>query len=268
MSENHTSSLLTRRQFINRGISSMAIVSLMPSLLRNTANAETGIVTLRAVLHDLPYSYGALEPYIDGRTMQIHHDLHHAGYIRKLNAALEKWMDCPFDTLESVFGGMDAVPEDIVTSIRNNGGGTWNHSLFWECLSPETGQQPGEALLAAINTSFGSFDAMKDMFSDAAATRFGSGWAWLCVDKQAGLFVSSTPNQDNPMMSSLVERWGVPILGLDVWEHAYYLHYQNRRKDYIDAFWNIVNWKAVDERYRKAIADLPPQGTVVASAML
>ena len=248
---------------------SVAAISLLPSLLiRNTTSAETGIVTLRAVLHDLPYAYDALKPYIDAETMRIHHDLHHGGYVRKLNASLEKWMDCPFDTLESVFEGLDAVPKDIVTSIRNNGGGTWNHSLFWDSLSPEADQKPGSELLAAINTSFGSFEAMQDVFTQAAATRFGSGWAWLCVDKQAGLFVSSTPNQDNPLMSSLVGRWGIPILGLDVWEHAYYLHYQNRRKDYIDAFWNIVNWKVVDERYRKAIADLPPKGAVIASASL
>lgn len=193
-------------------------------------------------LPDLPYSFDALEPHIDARTMEIHHDKHHAGYVAKLNAALEG-TDLADKPVEAVIADLNAVPEDKRTAVRNNGGGHANHSLFWTILSPDGGGEPSGDLAEAINTTFGSFDAFKEEFSNAAATRFGSGWAWLSKDDDK-LVVESTPNQDSPLMEGRT-----PILGLDVWEHAYYLHYQNKRPDYINAFWNVVNWDEVARRY-------------------
>ncbi|MCB9513491.1 MAG: superoxide dismutase [Candidatus Krumholzibacteriia bacterium] len=199
-------------------------------------------------LPDLPYDFGALEPHIDARTMEIHHDKHHAGYVANLNKALEAAggasADKPLDTLLAHLGD---VPEAQRTAVRNNGGGHWNHSLFWTVMSGKGGGAPDGALAKAIDAAFGSFDKFKEQFGTAAATRFGSGWAWLSV---AGgkLAVSSTPNQDNPLMDGS----GTPILGLDVWEHAYYLHYQNRRPDYIGAWWNVVNWSEVAKRFDAA----------------
>ena len=194
-------------------------------------------------LPDLPYAYDALEPHIDKATMEIHHGKHHAAYVNNLNAALEGTglEDKP---LCELLGNLDAVPEDKRAAVRNNGGGHANHSMFWTVIGPDCGGD----LDAAINSTFGSFDAFKEAFSKAGATRFGSGWAWLSV-KDGALEVSSSPNQDSPPM----EGGGRPILGLDVWEHAYYLNYQNRRPDYIAAFWNVVNWDAVAERYADAI---------------
>jgi Fe-Mn family superoxide dismutase len=188
----------------------------------------------------LPYPYDALEPHIDTRTMQIHHDKHHQGYVNKLNAALEGHPDLQAKSVEELLGDLDALPESIRTAVRNNGGGHANHTLFWPSMSPDGGGEPEGALAEAINATFGSFSAFKEQFSQAAATRFGSGWAWLCVDGGGSLQVLSTPNQDSPLSQGLT-----PILGLDVWEHAYYLNYQNRRPDYIAAFWNIVNWDEV-----------------------
>jgi Fe-Mn family superoxide dismutase len=199
-------------------------------------------------LPDLPYDFGALEPHIDARTMEIHHGKHHAGYVAKLNAALEAAggasADKPLDALLAKLGD---VPEAQRTAVRNNGGGHWNHSLFWTVMSGKGGGAPDGALAKAIDAAFGSFDKFKEQFANAAATRFGSGWAWLSA---AGgkLVVSSTPNQDNPLMDGS----GSPILGLDVWEHAYYLHYQNRRPDYIGAWWNVVNWSEVAKRFDAA----------------
>ena len=199
-------------------------------------------------LPDLAYDYNPLEPPIDARTMEIHHDKHHAGYVANLNKALEAAggasADKPLDTLLAHLGD---VPEAQRTAVRNNGGGHWNHSLFWTVMSGKGGGAPDGALAKAIDAAFGSFDKFKEQFGTAAATRFGSGWAWLSV---AGgkLAVSSTPNQDNPLMDGS----GTPILGLDVWEHAYYLHYQNRRPDYIGAWWNVVNWSEVAKRFDAA----------------
>ncbi len=198
-------------------------------------------------LPDLPYDHGALEPHIDAETMRIHHSKHHQGYVNNLNAALEKYPELAEKSLEELLGGLDTVPEDIRTAVRNNGGGHANHSLFWQCMAPGSGATPSGELADAIDSAFGSFDAFVEMFSKAAATRFGSGWAWLCVDEDGGLVVTSTANQDNPVSEGLK-----PIVGLDVWEHAYYLNYQNRRPDYVKAWWNVVNWEQVAENYAGA----------------
>lgn len=202
-------------------------------------------------LPELPYSFDALEPHVDARTMEIHHDKHHAGYIAKLNAAIEGHADLGDMCIGTLCNNLDKVPESIRGAVRNNGGGHFNHSLFWDIMGPATGQGPTGDLAAAIDKSFGSLDAFKEKFAAAAATRFGSGWAWLCVS-DGSLTVCSTANQDNPLMG-IGECCGrTPILGLDVWEHAYYLHYQNRRPDYISAWWSVVNWEAVSERFAKA----------------
>ena len=194
-------------------------------------------------LPDLPYAHDALEPHIDARTMQIHHGKHHAGYTNKLNAALEGTDDAG-KSIEELLSS----PAINSPAIRNNGGGFYNHSLFWQVMSPDGGGEPSGALADAINTAFGSFDGFKDAFAKAAATRFGSGWAWLVKHDDGSVAVTSTPNQDNPLMTVSPEM-GTPILGLDVWEHAYYLNYQNRRPDYISAFFNVVNWDKVAELY-------------------
>ncbi|MAM19971.1 MAG: superoxide dismutase [Christiangramia sp.] len=197
-------------------------------------------------LPELPYSYDALAPHIDAETMEIHHSKHHQGYTNKLNAALE---DGDYDgiKLEDLFARVSSLSP----AIRNNGGGFYNHSLFWTILSPEGGGKPSGALAEAIEASYGSFEAFKQEFEKAAATQFGSGWAWLIVDKENKVKVTATPNQDNPLMD-VAEEKGTPILGLDVWEHAYYLNYQNKRPDYISAFWNIVNWTEVEKRFSAA----------------
>jgi Fe-Mn family superoxide dismutase len=195
----------------------------------------------------LPYAEDALEPHIDARTMGIHHDKHHAGYTNNLNSALADHPNLAAKSIEEILGDLDAVPENIRTAVRNNGGGYANHALFWSIMSPNGGGEPTGDLAAAINDAFGSFAAFKDAFSKAGATRFGSGWAWLFVDRTGALKVGSTPNQDTPLMDG-----NTPILGLDVWEHAYYLHYQNRRGDYIGAWWNVVNWDQVAANYAAA----------------
>ena len=197
----------------------------------------------------LPYSYDALEPYIDARTMEIHHTKHHQAYVNNLNAALA---GTGLESLDAcaICQRLDEVPEEKRTAVRNNGGGHANHTFFWEIMSPKGGE-PGGDLLAALNDSFGSLDGFKEQFSKAAATRFGSGWAWLCKHEDGTLKVCSTANQDNPIMKG-IGCGGSPILGLDVWEHAYYLHYQNRRPDYINAFYSVVNWEKVGELYQKA----------------
>jgi Fe-Mn family superoxide dismutase len=190
----------------------------------------------------LPYDYGALEPHIDEQTMRVHHDKHHQAYVDKVNAALEgtEWADKP---VEEVLGNLDRIPDDKRTAVRNNGGGHYNHSLFWEWMSPDGGGEPDGALAAAIQAAFGSFEDFKAQFKDAGVNQFGSGWAWL-VSEDGGLAVVATPNQDNP-----VSQGTTPLLGVDVWEHAYYLKYQNRRPDYIDAWWNVVDWSKVAKGY-------------------
>lgn len=200
------------------------------------------------VLPDLPYAYDALEPHIDARTMEIHHSKHHDGYVGKLNAALEGEVDLEARSLDDLLADLDALPADIRTAVRNNGGGHANHTLFWSVMAPDGGGEPAGALAEAMDDTFGSFEEFKSEFSNAAATRFGSGWAWLTVDSGGNLKVYSTANQDSPVMEG-----DTPILGLDVWEHAYYLNYQNRRPDYIGAWWNVVNWKQVQEYYEAAI---------------
>ncbi|WP_108804684.1 superoxide dismutase [Aquimarina sp. Aq107] len=196
-------------------------------------------------LPKLNYAFDALEPNIDARTMEIHHDKHHAGYTSKLNAAISG-TDLDGKTIENILINLDMSNG----AVRNNGGGFYNHSLFWEIMSPNGGGAPSGELADAINNAFGSFEAFKDAFSKAAATQFGSGWAWLCVLEGGKVEVCSTPNQDNPLMPG-TGCGGTPILGLDVWEHAYYLNYQNRRPDYINAFFNVINWDEVSSRYAK-----------------
>lgn len=199
------------------------------------------------VLPDLPYSYDALEPSIDARTMEIHHGKHHQGYVNNLNAALENHPELQEKSVEDLISDLNSIPENIRNAVRNNGGGHANHSLFWPCMGPDGVGTPEGELADAINSAFGSFDDFKDQFSKAAATRFGSGWAWLCVDNNGDLVVTSTPNQDNPISEGLK-----PVLGLDVWEHAYYLNYQNRRPDYVSSWWNVVNWNQVAQNFSSA----------------
>lgn len=196
----------------------------------------------------LPYANNALEPHIDEMTMMIHHDRHHNAYVTNLNAALEGHPDLQSKSLEELIGDLNSVPEAIRTAVRNNGGGHANHSLFWETIGPNGGGAPSGKLADAINNELGGFDKFKEDFSKAAATRFGSGWAFLSVTKDGKLKVYSLPNQDSPIMEG-----ETPILGLDVWEHAYYLKYQNKRPDYIAAFWNVVNWEEVGKRYEAAV---------------
>ena len=198
-------------------------------------------------LPPLPYAHNALEPHIDERTMQIHHGKHHNAYVTNLNKALEGHPDLQQKSIEDLLRNLDAVPESIRTAVRNNGGGHANHTLFWEVMGPNAGGAPTGELAAAIDKAFGSFENFKKEFSNAAMTRFGSGWAWLIVDKNGNLAVTSTPNQDSPLMEG-----NTPILGLDVWEHAYYLKYQNLRADYVAAWWNVVNWDNVAKRYAAA----------------
>jgi len=194
----------------------------------------------------LPYATDALEPNIDATTMEIHHGKHHNAYVTKLNGAVEG-TDAEGKSLDELMSMISKLP----AAVRNNGGGHYNHSLFWTVMGPNGGGTPSGELAGAIDSVFGSFDKFKEEFSNAAATRFGSGWAWLCVDSSGKLFVTSTPNQDNPVMD-IAEQPGTPILGLDVWEHAYYLKYQNRRPDYISAFWSVVNWDEVAKRFADA----------------
>ena len=194
----------------------------------------------------LPYSANALEPHIDARTMEIHHGRHHATYVNNLNAALEGHSALAEKSLEDLLRNLNEVPESIRTAVRNNGGGHYNHPLFWQIMSPNGGGQPTGELADAINQTFGSFEKFQEEFTKAALTRFGSGWAWLVVKSDGKLAVTSTPNQDNPLMDG-----DQPILGLDVWEHAYYLNYQNKRPDYVAAFFSVINWDKVEELFNK-----------------
>jgi Fe-Mn family superoxide dismutase len=192
----------------------------------------------------LPYDFGALEPHIDAQTMQIHHDKHHQAYVNNLNAALDKHPEWHNKSLEELLRGINSVPEDIRTAVRNNGGGHANHSFFWKIMGPNAGGEPNGKLADDIKSTFGGFDQFKEKFADAGVKRFGSGWAWLIKNKSGKLEIISTPNQDSPLMDG-----NTPIVGVDVWEHAYYLKYQNRRADYLKAWWNVVNWDAVAKNY-------------------
>lgn len=196
----------------------------------------------------LPYAYNALEPYIDEQTMIIHHDKHHAAYVNNLNVALKGYPELQVRTVEELLSDLGSVPESIRTAVRNNGGGHANHTLFWDVMGPNGGGEPVGELAKAINTVFGNSAAFKEAFAKAAATRFGSGWAWLALDAKGSLVVVSTPNQDTPLSEG-----GTPIIALDVWEHAYYLKYQNKRPDYIAAWWNVVDWNKANARYLQAV---------------
>lgn len=200
------------------------------------------------IFEDLPYSFDKLEPHIDAKTMEIHYTKHHKAYYDKFTAAVSG-TEMESMTVEQIFAKISKYP----AAVRNNGGGYYNHGLFWKVMSPDGGGKPSGKLAEDIASTFGSLDTFKNQFNDAAATRFGSGWAWLVVDAEKGLKVCSTPNQDNPLMD-ISECKGTPILGLDVWEHAYYLKYQNRRPDYIQAFWNVVNWSQVEKNYSNALS--------------
>lgn len=202
-------------------------------------------------LPDLPYDYNALEPHVDAQTMQLHHDKHHATYVDKVNAAIEEQEELAAMDIDELMRNLDRVPEDVRTAVRNNGGGHSNHSLFWSIMSPNGGGEPSGTLLDAVNSTFGDFASFQEKFSEAAVSRFGSGWAWLVVDSSANptLSIVDTPNQDSPLMDGKT-----PIFGIDVWEHAYYLKYQNRRPEYIQAFWNVVNWDEVERRLKTASA--------------
>ncbi len=217
----------------------------------NSDNNKKGGTTMtqtgKHVLAPLPYAHDALEPYIDKLTMEIHHGKHHQAYVNNLNAAIAG-TEMENMTLEEIFKNMSKYP----MAVRNNGGGHWNHDLFWQVMAPNAGGKPSGDLLTAIEKRFESFDKFKDEFSRAGATRFGSGWAWLIVDANGELHVTSTPNQDNPLMD-VAEVHGTPILGVDVWEHAYYLKYQNRRPEYLSNFWNVVNWEEVARRYAELV---------------
>lgn len=199
-------------------------------------------------LPELPYAFDALEPHIDARTMEIHHGKHHAAYVNNLNAAIAG-TDMENKSIEDILANISQYP----MAVRNNGGGHYNHSLFWELMSPDGGGEPSDRMNIhkAISRDFGSFENFKKEFTNAAMTRFGSGWAWLCVNDKDRLFICSTPNQDNPLMD-VVDAKGTPVLGVDVWEHAYYLNYQNRRADYLNSFFNVINWHEVTKRYNEA----------------
>ncbi len=199
-------------------------------------------------LTSLPYSTDALEPHIDARTMEIHHGKHHQTYVNNLNAALDGHPELLEKSVDELISNLSALPEDKVNAVRNNGGGHSNHTFFWEVMSPTGGGSPNGTLLDAVTSTFGSFDNFKEAFTKAALTRFGSGWVWL-IKKNESLEVVSTPNQDSPLMNGIVESNGTPIIGLDVWEHAYYLNYQNRRPDYVGAFWNVVDWQKAAARF-------------------
>jgi superoxide dismutase, Fe-Mn family len=197
-------------------------------------------------LPPLPYAYDALEPHIDKATMEFHHDKHHAAYVKNLNAALDKHPELKDKTIEQLLSNLNSVPEDIRTTVRNNGGGHVNHSMFWEIMKPNGGGEPTGAIASAINQNFGSYTEFKKLFNEAGTKRFGSGWAWLVRNKNGKLEVISTANQDSP-----ISEGKFPIMGNDVWEHAYYLRYQNRRAEYLDAWWNVLNWDEINKRFTK-----------------
>lgn len=239
----------------------VCLVGVLALLLQPTSSfaspVELSTVTASAIpllaqasegeftLPPLSYDYAALEPTIDSETMQLHHDKHHASYVKKLNAAIAKYPELKGQSVEQLLQNLEQLPEEIQTTVRNNGGGHANHTLFWSIMSPKGGGQPTGEIARAINASFGDFAKFQKAFNEAGANQFGSGWAWLVLNSQGKLEVTSTPNQDSPLLSGQQ-----PILGNDVWEHAYYLKYQNRRPEYLSQWWNVVNWDAVNQRYR------------------
>ncbi len=255
--ENNTPHV-SRRQFISTGALATGGILLAGVSCSTTDHAQpapvAGVGTPTPfVTPPLPYDYKALEPYIDAQTMQIHHDRHHEGYTRNLNAALDQEPQLKGRTIEQLMAGTAALPASARMSIRNHGGGYYNHNLFWEIMAPAAGSMPGEPLASALTKAYGGLDKFKAQFTDAGMKRFGSGWAWLIVKADRSLAITSTPNQDNPLMNGIADATGTPILGLDVWEHAYYLKYQNRRAEYIAAWWQVVNWANVSARYAAAI---------------
>ena len=242
-----TSRHLSRRQWLTY-VGAVSGTIALTSLFPNASQAET-LETPYATLPALPYAYDALAPFIDEKTMKIHHDLHHGAYVKNLNAALDKFPNYKEKPIEDLFPILNKIPEEIRRTVRNNGGGHYNHTLFWESMGPNAGGEPIGELATAIVKDVGSIDDFKKQFVEAGMQRFGSGWVWLAITRKGNLAISSTPNQDNPLMVS-----GIPILGNDLWEHAYYLTYQNRRAEYLAQWWNVVNWNAVNDRYKKAIA--------------
>ena len=245
------SSSISRRQWLTYVGAASGTVALS-SLFPGNARAETPAPEISvpyATLPALTYAYDALAPFIDEKTMKIHHDLHHGAYVKNLNAALDKFPKYKEKPIEELFPILNKIPEEIRRTVRNNGGGHYNHTLFWESMGPNAGSEPVGELATAIVKDFGSIDDFKKQFVEAGMQRFGSGWVWLAITRKGNLAISSTPNQDNPLMVS-----GIPILGNDLWEHAYYLTYQNRRAEYLAQWWNVVNWTAVNDRYKKAIA--------------
>ena len=234
--------MITRRQAIKTTTLAAAAVAIAPGAIAQTAPAPTGPFTLPP----LPYATDALEPHIDARTMEIHHDKHHAAYVTNLNAAIAEIPHLQGNSVENLLRDLGAVPESVRTRVRNNGGGHFNHTLFWQMMKKNGGGEPKGDLAKAIEKSFGSFNAFKDQFSKAALGQFGSGWAWLEWDREKDLQIQATPNQDSPLQLSRE-----PLLGVDVWEHAYYLKYQNRRAEYVAAWWNVVDWDFVADRYAK-----------------
>jgi len=255
--ENATHPRISRSTFLR----SAAAVPFLGAILAGCATPPKRIREPGKILPDipesggtyklppLPYASDALEPHIDGRTMTIHHDRHHQGYVNKLNAALEKAPASRGRPLADILADLDSIPADVRTAVRQNGGGHVNHSLFWEIMSPNGGGQPGGSVGTAIDATYGSYENFRQRFSEEASGVFGSGWAWLSVTPSGSLLISSTPNQDSPLMEGLT-----PILGLDVWEHAYYLNYQNRRGNYIDNFFKVIDWERVDGYYQRAIS--------------
>lgn len=249
----------SRRQFITTGSLSMGALCLGAS---SCSRASDSVGTDKDHHHDhanedfslpsLGYATAALSPHIDEKTMQIHHGKHHAGYVRKLNTAVNEGHIHHHGKVEELITNLNAIPEAQRMAVRNNAGGHYNHALFWESMSPQGGGEPAGKLAEAITKKFGSYAKFRETFANAAKSQFGSGWAWLCLAGDGSLQVCSTPNQDNPLMRGLVHIQGLPLIGIDVWEHAYYLNYQNRRGDYIEAWWNVLDWGAVQQRYEAA----------------
>lgn len=245
---------MDKRTFLKTGVLATAAAFVNPfRMISNNQSIEIGVAEPMLPgnfqLPALAYKFDALEPHIDKMTMEIHHDRHHAGYVNNLNKAVD---GTPYLNMgiEQILGSVKASD----TAVRNNGGGHYNHTLFWKLMKPNGGGAPSGRMADFINAKFGSFDKMKEQFNAAATSRFGSGWAWLCVNKKGDLYITSTPNQDNPLMKKIVKKdYGFPILGIDVWEHAYYLKYQNKRADYVGAFWNVINWDEVNTQYDMAI---------------
>lgn len=254
-----TSPSFSRRKFLGKSGLLVGGTMLAGSSMRGFADETklTGVATPiqngEFMLPPLPYAFDALAPHIDAQTMEIHHDKHHAGYTKKLNAALAEQPELKKHSITTLLATLDQVDDSIRTAVRNNGGGYYNHALFWETMSPEGGK-PSEALSKAIDTDLGGMDGLKEKLAKAAGSQFGSGWGWVYVTPEGKLAITSTPNQDNPLMKGVTDVLGMPILGIDVWEHAYYLNYQNRRADYIDAWFSVVNWARVSELYAVAKA--------------